>query len=308
MTRSSSSGPAALGLPPAMGACLFDLDGVLTETATIHAAAWKEMFDEFLRAHAERTGAAFVPFDAAADYDEYVDGKPQGRRHSIVPAVPRHRPARGRARTIRPDAETIAGLGQRKNDIVLRRIRARRRRALSRVGALRRRGAGRGPAPGGRLLQRQLRRGARRGRDRSICSRRASTGRVVADAPGAASPRPTRSSPARRALGVDPRQAAVFEDALAGVEAGRAGGFGYVVGVDRVGQARRAARARRRPSSSRDLAELLGRPGDPRTRPYRGRAVVLCARPRSTWTCWPRASRCSRCPTATSAARQPRRG
>src|SRR6478672_7933354 len=69
--------PTTLGLPPAIRACLFDLDGVLTQTATLHAAAWKEMFDAFLRSYTERTGASFVPFDPVRDYDEYVDGKPR---------------------------------------------------------------------------------------------------------------------------------------------------------------------------------------------------------------------------------------
>ncbi|MEV2204196.1 hypothetical protein AB0E16_01680, partial [Streptomyces sp. NPDC047970] len=66
-----------LGLPDHVRACLFDLDGVLTRTAKVHAAAWKEMFDGFLRARAEREGTAFTPFDAVEDYDEYVDGRPR---------------------------------------------------------------------------------------------------------------------------------------------------------------------------------------------------------------------------------------
>ena len=66
-----------IGLPDSVRACLFDLDGVLTKTATIHAAAWKEMFDDYLRERATRTGEEFVPFDPIADYDRYVDGKPR---------------------------------------------------------------------------------------------------------------------------------------------------------------------------------------------------------------------------------------
>jgi beta-phosphoglucomutase-like phosphatase (HAD superfamily) len=66
-----------LGLPDAIRACLFDLDGVLTRTAEVHAAAWKEMFDGFLRSRAARTGEPFVPFDAGHDYDTYVDGLPR---------------------------------------------------------------------------------------------------------------------------------------------------------------------------------------------------------------------------------------
>src|SRR5665647_1250990 len=66
-----------LGLPAGVTPCLFDLDGVLTDTASVHDAAWKEMFDAFLRARAERDGAAFVPFDRERDYETYVDGKPR---------------------------------------------------------------------------------------------------------------------------------------------------------------------------------------------------------------------------------------
>ena len=68
---------ARLGLPEGIAACLFDLDGVLTQTAKVHAAAWKKMFDDFLRDWAGRTGEPFVPFDRPTDYDEYVDGKPR---------------------------------------------------------------------------------------------------------------------------------------------------------------------------------------------------------------------------------------
>ena len=66
-----------LGLPDEVRACLFDLDGVLTQTASVHAAAWKEMFDAFLGERAQLSGEKLVPFDAIADYDEYVDGKPR---------------------------------------------------------------------------------------------------------------------------------------------------------------------------------------------------------------------------------------
>jgi len=107
-----------LGLPDGVTACLFDLDGVLTQTAKVHAAAWKEMFDGFLRDRAARTGERFVPFDAVADYDEYVDGKPrydgvtsflQSRGISLPQGTPDDPPG----------AETIDGLGNRKNEIVL---------------------------------------------------------------------------------------------------------------------------------------------------------------------------------------------
>ena len=87
-----------LGLPDAIEACLFDLDGVLTQTAKVHAAAWKQMFDEYLRRRAERRGEEFRPFDARDDYDRYVDGKPRGGRRALLPrsragsSCPRARP------------------------------------------------------------------------------------------------------------------------------------------------------------------------------------------------------------------------
>src|SRR2546423_2728648 len=107
-----------LGLPDAIEACLFDLDGVLTKTAEVHASAWKEMFDAFLRERAGRAGTLFEPFDPVADYDEYVDGKPRydGVRSFLA--------ARGidlpeGAPDDPPDMETIHGLGNRKNELVL---------------------------------------------------------------------------------------------------------------------------------------------------------------------------------------------
>ena len=119
-----------LGLPDAVKACLFDLDGVLTKTAKVHAAAWKEMFDAFLRERAERTGEPFVPFDAAADYDAYVDGKPRDDGVRLVPGLARNPAAEGGRSDDPPDAETVDGLGNRKNDIVLRMIHETGRRGL----------------------------------------------------------------------------------------------------------------------------------------------------------------------------------
>src|SRR5215216_3260807 len=111
-----------LGLPDAIRACLFDLDGVLTQTAKVHAAAWKQMFDAFLEARAARTGESFVPFDAAHDYDRYVDGLPRydGVRSFLASRsidLPEGTPDDP------PSAETIGGLGNRKNELVLEMIR-----------------------------------------------------------------------------------------------------------------------------------------------------------------------------------------
>src|SRR5919107_3280039 len=107
-----------LGLPDGIVACLFDLDGVLTKTAKVHAAAWKQMFDEYLEVRAERTGEAFVPFDTGHDYNEYVDGKPrydgvrsflQSRGIELPDGAPDDPPS----------AETVDGLGNRKNELVI---------------------------------------------------------------------------------------------------------------------------------------------------------------------------------------------
>src|SRR5919202_672192 len=110
-----------LRLPDGIRACLFDMDGVLTDTAKVHAAAWKEMFDGYLRQRAEREGGQFRPFDAATDYDEYVDGKPRydGVRSFLASrgiTLPEGSPSDP------PDAETVDGLGNRKNELVLRLI------------------------------------------------------------------------------------------------------------------------------------------------------------------------------------------
>ncbi|TWV55771.1 HAD-IA family hydrolase, partial [Streptomyces misionensis] len=109
-------------LPAHVRACLFDLDGVLTQTATVHAAAWKEMFDAYLRDRAAREGTPFVPFDATRDYDAYVDGRPRedGVR-TFLAARGVHLPEG--TPDDPPDAETVHGLGTRKNELVLRRIR-----------------------------------------------------------------------------------------------------------------------------------------------------------------------------------------
>ncbi len=112
-----------LGLPDAIRGCLFDLDGVLTKTAKVHDAAWTEMFDDFLRERSRRTGEPFAPFDPVKDYDDYIDGKPRvdGTR-SFLAARSIELPD-GRADDP-PGAETVHGLGNRKNQILLAKIRS----------------------------------------------------------------------------------------------------------------------------------------------------------------------------------------
>src|ERR687889_395080 len=121
-SRDQTEELAVIGLPDSVRACLFDLDGVLTRTATVHAAAWKDMFDGYLRERAARTGERFVPFDPVADYTRYGDGKPRydgGRAFLAARGIqlPDGEPGDP------PDAETVCGLGNRKNEIVLQMIR-----------------------------------------------------------------------------------------------------------------------------------------------------------------------------------------
>src|SRR5215467_3639516 len=111
-----------LGLPDGIRGCLFDLDGVITKTATVHDAAWQEMFDGYLRERSRKTGGPFVPFDPVADYENFVDGKPRadGTRSFLQSRgieLPEGSPDDP------PDAETVEGLSHQKNEILLRRIR-----------------------------------------------------------------------------------------------------------------------------------------------------------------------------------------
>ena len=245
-----------LGLPDEIRACLFDLDGVLTQTATVHAAAWKETFDAYLAERARRTGEPFVPFDAVREYDLYVDGRPRadGTRTFLQSrgiSLPE-----GQA-SDPPGAETVHGLSNRKNQILLERLRT----------------GGVMVYPGSLRYLRAVREAGLR---RAVVSASANT-RQVLESAGIADefdvcidgiiaerehlsgkPAPDTYLAAARRLDVEPRQGAVFEDALAGVEAGRAGGFGFVVGVDRTGQAE-ALRQHGADIVVTDLAELLDR-------------------------------------------------
>jgi beta-phosphoglucomutase family hydrolase len=245
-----------LGLPNTIRACLFDLDGVLTQTAGVHAAAWKELFDAYLQARAERTGEAFVPFDPVNDYDAYVDGKPRadGTRSFLASrgiSLPEGTPADP------PGAETIQGLSNRKNEILLQRLRT----------------VGVHVYPGSVRYVEAVRQAGLRC---AVVSASANTHDVLAAA-GIANqfevvidgivgdqehlrgkPAPDPYLAAARRLEVQPAAAAVFEDALAGVAAGRAGHFGFVVGVDRVGQ-RDALLQSGADIVVNDLSELLDR-------------------------------------------------
>jgi len=248
---------SAVGLPPAIRACLFDLDGVLTQTAKVHAAAWKEMFDAYLQARAARTHEPFVPFDSGADYEAYVDGKQRadGTRSFLQSRgidLPEGAPDDP------PDAETVAGLGNRKNLVVQRRIRDDGVEVYDgSITYLRRvRAAG---------LRTAVVSSSANTRDVLIVAGIADLfdaridAQVAHEQHLAGKPEPDTFLAGARALGCTAAESVVFEDALAGVEAGRAGAFGYVVGVDRVGHAE-ALREHGADVVVQDLAELLTAP------------------------------------------------
>ena len=243
------------GLPDRIEACLFDLDGVLTETARVHVEAWKTVFDEFLQARAAATGGRFEPFDAEADYEEYVDGKPRydGVRSFLASRgieLPEGSPDDS------PDVATTAGLGNRKNERFLALLHEH----------------GVGTYPGSLRFVREV-------RDRGLRTAVVSASRncrevlhaagieelfevrvdgvTLAEEHLAGKPAPDSFLAAAGKLGVEAARTAVFEDAPAGVAAGRAGGFGLVVGVDRRGQ---GAELREHGADRvvSDLAELLG--------------------------------------------------
>jgi beta-phosphoglucomutase family hydrolase len=230
-----------LGLPDGVTALLFDLDGVLTDTASVHQRAWKEMFDDYLR---ERDGNSFKEF-TPRDYEQYVDGKP--RYEGVASFL--------ESRDIDPEKDLVRTLGDRKNDAVQRKIREEGVKVFE----------------GSR---RYLEAARDAGLRRAVVSSSANTEEVL-DVTGLAAliearvdgvvakrqglpgkPKPDTFLEGARLLGAEPSQAAVFEDALAGVEAGKAGDFGAVIGVDRVGQADALAE-RGATRVVQDLDELL---------------------------------------------------
>jgi beta-phosphoglucomutase family hydrolase len=243
-----------LGLPDAIRGCLFDLDGVLTQTAVVHAAAWQEMFDDFLRGRAQSTGEPFVPFDPVRDYDAFVDGRPRDEGTESFLASRRINLPVGAADDP-PGTPTIHGLGNAKNEILRRKLHSDGVKAY----------------PGS---VRYVRAARDAGLRRAVVSSSANTADVLAAAgigdlfeariDGVVAAREQlRGKPApdtylagAKAVGLAAEEAAVFEDALAGVAAGRAGRFGFVVGVDRVGQADEL-RAHGASIVVKDLGELL---------------------------------------------------
>jgi beta-phosphoglucomutase family hydrolase len=242
-------------LAPTIRACLFDLDGVLTDTATMHATAWKEMFDGFLRTHAQGQGGEIRPFDQVEDYDEYVDGKERldGVRSFLASRaieLPEGTPADP------PSAETVGGLGNRKNELVLTIIHRDGVRAFAGsvrfVEAVRAAGL-RCAVVSASANCREVLEGV--GLAPLFDTRVDAV--VAEDEHLRGKPAPDMFLAAAKRLGVRPAEAAVFEDALAGMDAARAGRFGFIVGVDRVGQSA-ALLAHGADTVVSDLAELLG--------------------------------------------------
>ncbi len=235
-------------------AVLFDLDGVLTDTARVHAASWKQMFDAFLTRRAAAAGEPFRAFEIDPDYRLYVDGRPRydgvrdflKSREIVLPEGDLADP---------PDRETVCGLGNRKNEMVSEAIRA----------------VGVDAYPGSVALVRAVRAGGLR---TAVVSASANCAAVLAAAQIAdlfevrvdgvvlqqrklrGKPQPDSFLEAARELGVTPVRAVVVEDAIAGVQAGRAGGFGLVVGVARKQDERELA-ANGADIVIHDLAELL---------------------------------------------------
>ncbi len=243
-----------LGLPDDIRACLFDMDGVLTKTAAVHAAAWKQMFDEFLQARAQAGGGEFRPFDEHDDYDEYVDGKPRedGVRDFLASrgiTLPEGHPDDP------PDAQTVYGLGNRKNELLLKKIKEDGVQvfdgSVRYLEAVQQAGLHRAVVSSSANTQLVLK---ATGLDKYFEVR--VDGVTIAQRHLHGKPAPDTFLDAARQLGVEPARAAVFEDALSGVAAGRAGHFGFVVGVDRVGQAQALAE-HGADKVVEDLAELL---------------------------------------------------
>lgn len=244
----------ALGLPDNVRACLFDLDGVLTDTASVHTKAWKVMFDAFLSQRAQRTGEPFVPFDPAADYRQYVDGKK--REDGVRSFLESRKIELPEGNPDDPgDAKTIYGLGNRKNDMfqeVLKKdgveVFDGSRRYLEAVTAAGLAVAVVSSSANTRDVLEIT------GLDRFVQQR--VDGVTLREEHIAGKPAPDSYLRGAELLDVEPDGAAVFEDALSGVAAGRAGNFGFVIGVDRVGQAEELRRNGADVVVT-DLAELL---------------------------------------------------
>lgn len=244
-------------LPGQITACLFDLDGVLTQTASVHARAWKEMFDAFLKERAGREGTPFQPFEIATDYTAYVDGRlrEDGVRTFLASrhiTLPEGSPDDG------ADADTVNGLATRKNDLfhtVLERDGVTvYQDAVRFVEIVRDAGLRRAVVSASKNTADILERAGLT----DLFEARID-GVVAAERGLPGKPAPDTYLAGAKALATDPAHCVVFEDAISGVQAGRAGNFGYVVGVDRVGQAE-ALKENGADVVVSDLSELLVTP------------------------------------------------
>ena len=210
-------------------AVLFDLDGVLTDTAKVHAICWKKMFDEFLQLRAE--GEPFAPFDLDADYRRYVDGKPryEGVRDFLASRgieLPQGDPAES------PNWETVSGLGNRKNELINEVLAAEGvevyERSVALVRQLRDRGFRTAVVSSSKNCEAILRTAGI-----SDLFEVRVDGETAVREHLAGKPAPDTFLRAAMLLDTGPQRAVVVEDAISGVRAGRAGGFGLVIGVDR---------------------------------------------------------------------------
>jgi beta-phosphoglucomutase family hydrolase len=249
----------------AYDAWLFDLDGVLTKTAAVHAEAWKQAFDTFLDAEATRSGRTYAPFDPEGDYERYVDGEPRadGVRNFLA--------ARGiklpeGADDDPPGARTVTGVGNAKNALVLQVLRSKGvavySGAVALVKELRRRGTKVAVVSASENTEAAL----KAAKIAELLDARID-GHVAKDRHLAGKPAPDSYLEGAKELGVEPTRAVVVEDALAGVAAGRAGHFGLVIGVDHHDYADEL-RAHGADVVVTDLGELLGR-GHQAKRPSR---------------------------------------
>jgi beta-phosphoglucomutase family hydrolase len=217
-------------------AVLFDLDGVLTPTASVHAKAWKRLFDDLLKHRAEQTGEPFVPFDSAADYTRYVDGKP--REEGAIAFL------RSRGIDLPPGTESdppgetsIRALAKLKDQYFMQALEHEGVQPFEAVvellRTLRAQDLGIAVVSSSKNCARVL--------EAAGLSQLADTrvdGNDLAQYGLRGKPAPDSFVEAARRLGADVRRTVVVEDAIAGVEAARAGGFGYIIGVDRVGNSR----------------------------------------------------------------------
>lgn len=237
-----------------MRACLFDLDGVLTDTASVHTKAWTRMFDDYLRGRSQRTGELFTPFDPVEDYRTYIDGKRRddGVRSFLASrtiTLPDGDPADS------PGAETILGLGNLKNEMFQKTLHTEGvtvfEGSRSYLEAVRDAGLAVAVVSSSSNTKEVL---ELTGLDRFVDAR--VDGVTLRAENIAGKPAPDSFLRAAQLLDVPTDAAAVFEDALAGVEAGHAGKFAIVVGVDRIGQAD-ALRDHGADIVVTDLADLL---------------------------------------------------